>query len=239
LETDIADLPVDESRRPQGRWSLRGLRGDLATALRLCARQTRSLRRVLAGLIVAGAATVAGLHLLSSLTGTPLAVLTRDVAATAQLKFYIGILSSVGALLWCAAATVCGFGAIALRGTGEHAERARFLAASGGLLAALGADDFFMLHEVVYPKLGLPEEIVIALYALALMALMLRFRRQLLDGELLLFVVGCVLFAGSAVVDMRMRDATALEDVLKVAGVASWLTYYWRHALAGVRAARR
>lgn len=209
----------------------------MATALRLCARQGRSLQRVLVGLVLAGAATVAGLHLLSRVTGTPLALLTRDVAATAQLKFYIGILSSVGALLWCAAASMCWFGAAALRGTGQ-VERARFLAASGGLLAALGADDFFMLHEAVYPKFGLPEELVVGLYALVLLLLMLRFRRQLLDGELLLFVIGCVLFAGSALVDMRVRDATALEDILKVAGIASWLTYYWRHALAGVRAAR-
>jgi hypothetical protein len=212
---------------------------DARSALVLAGRQAVALRRVLARLALAAALTVAALLLLSRLSGTPLALLTRDVAATTGAKFYIGILSSLGALAWCASACVCAFAAAALRGVAAQRERARFLAAAAALQAALGADDFFMLHEVVYPKVGLAEEAVVLLYGGALAALLLRFRRVLLDSELLLFLLGGVLFAGSVVVDQAVRDATALEDLLKVFGVACWLVYFWRHALAALRAERR
>lgn len=194
---------------------------------------------VLVTLATLAAATVAALYALSRITGMPMAVLTRDVAATAQIKFYVGILSSVGALVWCTAATVCLFAAVALRDVPAQAERRRLLGGAGCLMAALGADDFFMLHEVVYPKLGLSEEAVVSLYALGLLGLILRFRRTLLESELLLFALGATLFAGSVAVDMRVRDATALEDLLKVAGVVCWLTYFWRLALDSLRRARR
>ena len=117
-------------------------------------------------------------------------------------------------------------------------EPARFLAGAAALQTALGADDFFMLHEVVYPKFGLHEEVLVVFYGLALLVLLLRFRRQLLDSELLLFLIGGALFGGSVLVDLAVRDATALEDILKVAGVATWLTYFWRYALACLREAR-
>lgn len=217
---------------------LRGLPRDLRAALVLALRQAAPLWRVLATLVALAAITVALLYVLGRVTGTPMALLTRDVAATTNTKFYIGILSSVGALVWCASACACVFGAMALRGVAGQGERVRFLAAAGALQAALGADDFFMLHEVVYPKLGLEEEVVVALYGLALVALVLRFRAQLLQSEVLLFLLGAVLFGGSVLVDLRVRDATALEDLLKVGGVACWLTYFWRFALAAVRVNR-
>ncbi len=209
------------------------------TALSMALNQVVPLRGVLAALAGVAAATLGGLYLLSLATGTPMALLTRDVAATTGTKFYIGILSSVGALVWCAAASVCLFGAAALRGVSGQGERASFLTGMGVLLSALGADDFFMLHEVVYPKFGLQEEVLVVLYALSLIGLMVRFRAQLLASEVLLFLIGAVLFTGSVITDFFVRDSTALEDLLKVGGVACWLVYFWRHALAGVREGRR
>ncbi len=219
------------------RWSLRGVPDDVSVGLVLVARQVVPLWRVLAALMVVSAVFIGALFLLSLLTNTPMALLTRDVAATAGIKFYIGILSSIGALTWGASASVCWFAAAVLRGGAHLREPARFLAGAGALQTALGADDFFMLHETVYPKLGLPEEVIVAFYGLALLALVLRFRRQLLDSELLLFLIGAVLFGGSVLVDLAVRDATALEDILKVGGVATWLTYFWRYALARLRQA--
>jgi hypothetical protein len=231
-EDRSAVAPSPAAAAPQG------LFGDARALLQLALRQAGTLRRVVAAMALVVAVGVASLFVLSYATGMPMALLTRDVAATTGAKFYTGILSSVGALVWCASATACLFAAAALRGAPGQGERARFLGAVGVLQAALGGDDFFMLHEVVYPKLGLVEEVVVALYALALAALLLRFRRHLLDSEVLLFLLGALLFGGSVLVDLAVRDATALEDILKVAGVATWLTYFWRHALSGLRAAR-
>ena len=173
-------------------WSLRGVADDARAGLVMAMRQVMPLRRVLATLLVVAAVGIGALFVLGLLTNTPMALLTRDVAATAGVKFYIGILSSLGALTWCAGASVCWFAAAALRGVACLREPARFLASAGALQTALGADDFFMLHEVVYPKFGLHEEVLVVFYGLALLVLLLRFRRQLLDSELLLFLIGAL-----------------------------------------------
>lgn len=116
-------------------------------------------------------------------------------------------------------------------------EAAHFLAAAALLLAALGADDFFMLHEVFYPKLGLDEGTLVVLYAVGLGALIWRYRAVVLDSEVLLLLTGGLLLAISAVVDNFVRDATVFEDIPKFAGILFWLTYFWRLALARLQAA--
>lgn len=194
--------------------------------------QWRALLPLLLGLFGLYATATMALVALSAATGTPLALLTRDVAATLGAKFYIGLLSSIGALLWCAAATTCFVGAAVLRRFPGERECAAFLLGSGALLTALGLDDFFMLHEVVYPRVGLEEGVLVVLYALGLLALIVRYRAVLLGSEILLWGVGCLLFVTSVLVDGFVSDATAWEDIPKAAGVCTWLCYYWRLAMA-------
>lgn len=212
--------------------SVRGLSGLALTMLSTAAGQRRALRPLLLGLLGLYATATLALIALSAATGTPLAVLTRDVAASVGAKFYIGLLSNVGALLWCAAATTCLVGAAVLRRFPAQRECAGFLLGSGALMTALGLDDFFMLHEVVYPRLGLQEGVLIGFYALGLLALTLRYRAVLLDSDILLWLIGGLLFGASVLVDGFVRDATAFEDIPKVAGVCTWLCYYWRLAMA-------
>jgi hypothetical protein len=214
--------------------SVQGLYGLALQMFSTAASQWRALLPLL--LILFGLYTAATMALvaLSAATGTPLALLTRDVAATLGAKFYIGLLSSIGALLWCAAATTCFAGAAVLRRFPGERERecAAFLLGSGALLTALGLDDFFMLHEVVYPRLGLREGVLVVFYALGLLALTLRYRAVLLGSDILLWVIGCLLFVASVLVDGFVSDATAFEDIPKVAGVCTWLCYYWRLVMA-------
>ena len=212
--------------------SVRGLYGLAVKMLSTGAGQWRALLPVLLVLLALYSAATMALVALSAATGTPLALLTRDVAASLGAKFYIGLLSNIGALLWCAAATTCFAGAAVLRRFPGQRECAAFLLGSGALLTALGLDDFFMLHEVVYPRLGLQEGVLIVFYALGLLALTLRYRAVLLDSDILLWVIGCLLFVVSVLVDGFVRDASAFEDIPKAAGVCTWLCYYWRLAMA-------
>jgi hypothetical protein len=212
--------------------SVRGLHALSVEILRVAANQRRALLPVLLVLFALYAAATLALVALSAATGTPLAFLTRDVAATLGAKFYLGVLSSVGALLWCAAATTCYLGAAVLRRFADQRECAGFLLGSGVLLTALGLDDFFMLHEVVYPRLGLQEGVLVVMYAAGLVALILRFRSVLLDSDILLWVIGALLFVVSVLVDGFAHDSTAFEDIPKAAGICTWLCYYWRLATA-------
>lgn len=227
-----------DAASPRSRWGAMSLPALWTYALALVRRsagQVRPLWRTLAKLGVALALTLAGLVALSAATGTPMALLTRDLAATTGAKFYIGLLSGLGALLWAAAAAVSLFGSVVLRHVGGQQERAGCLRGAALLLAALGADDFFMLHEVVYPKFGLEEELLVLFYGGGFLALLLRYRALVLASEVLLLLLGGLLFVSSVLVDGFLRDATALEDILKFAGIACWLSYFWRLALAGLR----
>lgn len=203
----------------------------LATAANVVLRQIGPLRRTIAALLLVVTFVSAILFALSSFTNTPMALLTRDMAATTGAKFYIGLLSGLGALLWSAAAAVSLFGAVALSRFTHQRECAGFLFGMSLLLAALGADDFFMLHEVVYPKIGLEEQWLVLIYGFGMAALMVRFRQVLLDSELLLLVGGALLFLASVLVDAFARGATATEDILKFAGICFWLSYVWRLSL--------
>lgn len=212
--------------------SLRGLFGLAMQIVRRAAGQWRPLWPVLSVLFGLYAAGTLALVALSAATNTPLAMLTRDVAASLGAKFYIGLLSSIGALLWCAAATTCFLGAAVLRRASGQRECAGFLLGSGVLLTFLGLDDFFMLHEVIYPRLGLEEGVLVVLYAAGLVALILRYRSVLLDSDILLWVVGALLFVMSVLVDGFVKDSTAFEDIPKAAGICTWLCYYWRLVMA-------
>ncbi len=198
--------------------------------------QWRRLLPVLLGLFGLYAAAILALLALSGATGTPMALLTRDVAATLGSKFYIGVLSNVGALLWCAAATTCFLGAAVLRLVARQREIAAYLLCSGALLTALGLDDFFMLHEVVYPHLGLHEGVVVVIYAAVLVTIVLRYGHVLLNSDVLLWAIGALLFVVSVLVDGFVNDATAFEDIPKAAAICTWLCYYWRLVMARLAA---
>ena len=239
---DDGDTAVDaESASPWAWASARDAADQVLQAVRVALQQVVPLRWTLAALVGAVGLIFAVLFALGAATGTPMALLTRDMAATTGAKFYIGALSNLGALLWSAAASVSLFGAMALAGRPGQRDRAGFLLGAGVLLAALGADDFFMLHEVVYPKLGLDEEWLVLGYGGGLMALLWRYRLVVLDSQVLLVTLGALLFVASVLVDGFVRDATALEDLFKFAGLCFWLVYFWRLALHGLRqdAARR
>lgn len=216
---------------PKAGHSDRGLTTLLLAAASRAVGQWRTLTPILAVLLVVIATSIIALWGLGVATGTPMAQLTRDPAATTGAKFYIGLLSNVGALLWCATVTTCLLGWAALRKTPQHREVAAFLRGAGILVSFLGLDDFFMLHEVVYPRLGLEEGAVVALYGAGLSGLVLRFRLVILESELLLLLIGAALFVVSVLVDGFVPDSTAFEDIPKAAAVLIWLSYFWRLSL--------
>lgn len=113
----------------------------------------------------------------------------------------------------------------------RHSEVAAFLLGAGVPVSLLGLDDFFMLHEVVYTRLGLEEGAVVALYGAGLLGLVLRFRLVILDSELLLLVIGAAMFVVSVLVDGFIPDSTAYEDIPKASAVLIWLCCFWRSSL--------
>jgi hypothetical protein len=179
----------------------------------------------------------------------PVTVFLRDPNALAGSPFYTGALSSLGVLLWGAAATVCFLGASVLREPLSGRGLRPFLLGAGAFTILLMLDDLFLVHEAVVPRyLGLQDSAVYAGYAGLAATLALRFRRTILTTRYSLLLLSVALLAGSVGFDV-LEDVFGVEgisvsglnlnylveDGLKLLGIAGWLVYLgWtaRHSLA-------
>jgi hypothetical protein len=190
------------------------------------ARQLRTLSPVL---IAVNLAVLAVLAIAVVQNGAPAPLLLRDPSNITRQPFYLGLLSNVGVLMWCAAAVICFFAATL---TPDRQMRL-FLTCSGLLTALLGLDDFFVLHETVFPVyLGVNERIVVGFYGVATLAYLVAFRKTILQTDFILLLVAFFFFAWSLSLDFRFMFRTpfdeVLDDGLKLVGVANWFAYYAR-----------
>jgi hypothetical protein len=164
----------------------------------------------------------------------PLSHVTHDPLAVAKEPFYVGALSNLGVLVWWTVAVACLLAAIVLRH--ERRDLAQPLAAAGVLSAVLALDDLFMGHDVILPdKLGVPEPVTYAAYAVIGVAFLWIFRAFLRRTPLLLLGVAALFFAASTGIDLGTEGdeeerLAAIEDVLKLFGIVTWGVYWLRLA---------
>jgi hypothetical protein len=156
------------------------------------------------------------------LTKDPIAIFESD-------RFYYGLLSQLGVLLWCTAAAVTLFASRLLVARDSDGTPAAYLGALGVVTVVLMFDDRFMIHELVGPVfLGIPELALYSFYALALGATLLVFRRHIVDrtaSPLLAIALGC--FGASTLIDvLPLRTiGTDVEDGMKLTGILAYAYY--------------
>lgn len=179
--------------------------------------------------LLLGAAAIALFHL-------KIPVMTRDMAATAEVNPLTGILSNLGAFLWCISATICAYVALVLRNVLEKS-KFRFLLASALLSAYLLFDDFFMFHEFLGPKyLGWNEKIIYVFLGIAVAAYFISFRKIILRTQFGALFLALLLLTISVFMDgileplgllAKLGDwAFFIEDGFKWMGIASWCSYF-------------
>jgi len=153
-----------------------------------------------------------------------------------NLPFYLGGLSYLGILLWCATVAICFFSYVLFQRTGRRKTDPLFFLLAGLVSTLLLTDDLFRLHEIVFPVyLHLHEYTLYALYAVMIAFLLLRYRTTILNTDymLLMFALGCLglsLFS-DMLTDMffsSVSGATLLEDGAKFIGIVSWFLYFTR-----------
>jgi hypothetical protein len=171
-------------------------------------------------------------------TVVPVHHLTRDPAAVMDAPMYTGLLSNIGVLLWCAAAAICFFGYTLFQGSSIRGTSLFFLC-SGFISLMLLTDDFFMLHEAVFPKIlsfmekDTAEKTVFAFYGITLMAYLFYLRRFILaNTDFILLVTAFIFFGLSVMIDVADMtfgddyDGNIYEDGTKFLGIVSWITYF-------------
>lgn len=104
----------------------------------------------------------------------------------------------------------------------------------GGLLTTLLLlDDFFMFHEWFFRRyFDVRQRFTFSVYALLLVAYLVRYRRTILASDYALLALAFLFFASSLAVDRvpegRIPYHYLFEDYPKFLGIVSWFGYYAR-----------
>jgi hypothetical protein len=182
-------------------------------------------------------AAVAAISLVVAVgAGVPARDLVRDPAPYLGTPLHVGLLSTLGVLMWAAAA-----GLALLASLGD-----RSLRLYAGLSALCAVDDAFLLHEEVWPRLSrLPE--VLALLPYAVLGVLVLRRLPALEAKTrAAFAVAIVAQGASVGLDLvgsplALVSGTAddvrnlAEELVKLAGITLWLTACWSLAAGAVR----
>ncbi|MEM9740407.1 MAG: hypothetical protein AAF829_11105 [Pseudomonadota bacterium] len=159
--------------------------------------------------------------------------LYMDSKAVGELRgsccnVYDGAISNLGLMLWAGTAAIALFVATmsAARGRNYLVEGSAFF-----LSTVLLLDDAFMLHEHVFPRIGIPQTLVIVgLGTLTLAYLSLAFKRLIGCRQRWLLVLSLMMFATSVLVDQILHTNSTiiivLEDGPKFIGIVCWFLFH-------------
>jgi len=177
---------------------------------------------------------LAGVAIASIILDINLGLLTRDPTSIAKINPLSGILSNFGIILWCSAATVCFFAAIAIRNT-ESKDYFWFLFCSGLLSAYLLFDDFFQFHEILAgDHVGISEKFTYMALGTAVLIYLFIFRRNIWQTNFSFLLLSFVFLASSVATDMFQGLLMLrighwqffIEEGTKWLGISCWCSYY-------------
>lgn len=175
----------------------------------------------------------------------PVAIFTRDPAATAKIHPLSGVASHLGVLLLIASGSICLFSRAILHSSGGRGlNKFSLLLLCAGLMSiVLALDDLFMLHEAIFPDyFGISERLILLIYGLLLISGIVIFRKIILQTEYptLLVAFGC--FGLSFIVDGFQESIEVVlgqwrilwEDGFKLLGFVGWFGYLLKASFRAV-----
>jgi len=187
-----------------------------------------------------------GVAVMASLSmGVPIERFTRDPAALTDSNPFLGVISNIGILLWCASAAVCVFSYLIVRESGQDREVRLFFLLFGLLTLLLMIDDLFLFHEEVFLKnLHLDERITYVGYIAIMVSIVYRMRVTILNTDYILLLASFVFFSCSIMIDLisdLIPDTVIpwqylFEDGMKFVGIVSWFGYFLRTGLVVIQA---
>ena len=153
----------------------------------------------------------------------------KDLAQSCQAPLGQGFLSSVGYLLWMAAAAIALFAASTRQIQGSALNR-QFAFCGGGFSLWLCLDDMFLVHDRY-----IGQSFLYVTYAVFTGLLLFRFRGPLLRFGVDTFLVSVVLLGLSVLTDAvqglwpdNYQTVQIFEEGFKFLGIAAWLSF-WCH----------
>jgi hypothetical protein len=140
-------------------------------------------------------------------------------------------ISDLGALLWCAAATVCFFVALLLHNH-QTKEVRQFLLYSAILTSYLLFDDFFRIHELYFPKyFNMDEKVIYLVLAIAAFSLVIKCWQTILETNYIVMLVGLGLLAISIVSDGMIEPLETVYGILLMMFALSIILFIYNRLL--------
>ena len=162
-------------------------------------------------------------------------MVSRDPIQILNGKPYIGIISNIGILMWCATCTILLYSSLICRIKNRPPRETNFLFFSGLLSIFLMIDDLFLMHDVIFPEyLKIDEKIFYVVYGLSVIAIFLRFYKIMLTTDYVLLMLAFFLLGFSAITDivltlgLHLKHEYAFEDSFKFLGIIAWFSYFSR-----------
>lgn len=142
---------------------------------------------------------------------------------------YDGAVSTLGIMLWSATAAVCLFAAVLYAGLQQ--KRACLFSLHGGVLSIfLALDDAYLLHEIVAPKLGIPQIVFMSLIGAAALSYLGLHARRLKESGAWILAISLICFAISVGIDQIFHSVHPLwiiaEDGPKFIGIVAWFLFH-------------
>ena len=169
-------------------------------------------------------------------SSVPLDFLFRDTFAVASVPVYYGFFSNLGIFLWLSSAAIMFFSTSILSIIDKQNKCCQFLLSFGSITLFLAIDDFFMLHERVFPRfLGVSEKVTFLAYGIIVIYCIFRFRRIILNNNFKIFFMAVLFLFSSIAVDQTLNsdqflfkanDTYFFEDSLKLIGTVTWCFYF-------------
>lgn len=152
--------------------------------------------------------------------------LTRDPTAIAAVPWWTGAVSRLTNLCWAAAAAL---NALAARVAPPPHRRPLVLLTA--LCVMLGVDDTMLVHDSILPEHGVPEDLVLVLYAgVGVVLAGLWWTTSWRPAVRVAFFGGAAALACSVGADVLHNLPFAVEDGAKLLGTVAWcLCGAWAH----------
>lgn len=199
--------------------------------------QMRNLFPILIGLYTPMLIIVLIILLVGFQLSIPMADLTRDPSATTDTSPFLGALSNIGVLCWCASVAICFFTFALLQKKAFTGKLLAFLLVGGLISLILLLDDLFLFHEIVFPLyFKIPEKIVFLSYGLMVLGYITRFRKLIFETDFIFLLFAFCFFGLSIIIDiLDLRVSALFEDGSKLFGIVSWFGYFARTCFQAIK----
>ena len=175
-------------------------------------------------------------YFLSIVMGLDIAYFLKEPTALLKVPSYIGIISNLGVFMWSLTVGVCFFTCFVAEDVVDKSGF-KFIFYSGIFSFILLVDDFFLLHESIFPRhFHIPQPVLFAVYFLYLVFLIAKFNKYILSVNYVYFIIALFLFINSLTLDFLREvfifpetiDSIGMfvEDGFKIFGILTWFIFY-------------